>query len=534
MLAGAVFLIGLAFALYTGHAWEDWFITYRASKNLALGNGLVFTVGERVHSFTSPLGTLIPAFLSFVTANRSDDLVLWLFRGVGCGLLALSAMMLVRVARTHEMPSFATVIMLGLFAVDARIIDFSINGMETAFMVFFLVALLYLHSSVVCGIGLKLGLVWAGLMWTRPDSFVYIGAFALGCLLFKPEIPHFRTRFEMAKIFGAAGVLAAVFYAPWIIWAWSYYGSPIPNTIVAKGLFHAPVYSGLIGKIAAFPIQTVLGQSSVIDTFMPPYYLFNGWPKWLVFTGKIAGLLCTWYWCMPGVRPFGRAVSFAVCLVHIYLTLIVVEVAPWYVPSVTLLSIVVLGQIAWQMSEILEHATGQIAGVNVRTLRALLYSGGGLVLLASLLMTLVVGYQVKVQQHVIEDLHRRKIGLWLREHASSGTDRVFLECLGYIGFYSQLKMLDFPGLSSPEVVAARRRFATNDYAVLIAALRPEWLVLRPSEIQSIHERMPALLSADYRQVKIFDVEADVVLCPFGPVRRSLEFDKTFVVFRIVT
>ena len=32
-----------------------------------------------------------------------------------------------------------------------------------------------------------------------------------------------------------------------------------------------------------------------------------------------------------------------------------------------------------------------------------------------------------------------------------------MECLGYIGFFSGLKTLDIPGMSSPEVVASRRK-----------------------------------------------------------------------------
>src|SRR5690349_11265175 len=47
------FLLPLAFAGFTGHAWEDYFITLRSSRNLVEGHGLVFNPGERVHTFTS-------------------------------------------------------------------------------------------------------------------------------------------------------------------------------------------------------------------------------------------------------------------------------------------------------------------------------------------------------------------------------------------------------------------------------------------------------------------------------------------------
>ena len=57
----AALLLALGYALATDRVWEDYYITWKSSKNLAEGNGLVFHPGERVHTFTSPLGVLLPA-----------------------------------------------------------------------------------------------------------------------------------------------------------------------------------------------------------------------------------------------------------------------------------------------------------------------------------------------------------------------------------------------------------------------------------------------------------------------------------------
>ena len=88
------FLIALLFAAYAQHAWEDYYITFRSSKNLVQGHGLVFTPGERVHSFTSPLGVLLPALASGLTGGASDQAALWLFRLMGAGALAGAATLL--------------------------------------------------------------------------------------------------------------------------------------------------------------------------------------------------------------------------------------------------------------------------------------------------------------------------------------------------------------------------------------------------------------------------------------------------------
>jgi hypothetical protein len=118
---------------------------------------------------------------------------------------------------------------------------------------------------------------------------------------------------------------------------------------------------------------------------------------------------------------------------------------------------------------------------------------------------------------------------WLQEHAASPQDTVFLESLGYIGYFSQLKTYDFPGLSSPEVVAARRKVG-DDWARIVRLLKHSWLVLRPSEIRWIQSNDPTLLEKDYFAAKVFDVGQ--ALQPYAklPGMAALGIDQTFVVF----
>jgi hypothetical protein len=140
-----------------------------------------------------------------------------------------------------------------------------------------------------------------------------------------------------------------------------------------------------------------------------------------------------------------------------------------------------------------------------------------------------VAWQMRTQQTLIEYGQRREIGRWLRAQAAAG-DRVYLEPLGYIGYYSGLKMLDYPGLASPEVVASRRA-GNRPHAQIIAALRPEWLVLRPDQVQGILAERPGLLQQDYHLVRLFDVAAQVNAVACLPGRGYLQFDARFLVFR---
>ena len=68
LVFGLVFLLALGWALVTSHVWEDYYITYRSSKNLATGHGLVFNHGERLH-------TLIENHARYTGSIRARDIL---------------------------------------------------------------------------------------------------------------------------------------------------------------------------------------------------------------------------------------------------------------------------------------------------------------------------------------------------------------------------------------------------------------------------------------------------------------------------
>ena len=92
-------------------------------------------------------------------------------------------------------------------------------------------------------------------------------------------------------------------------------------------------------------------------------------------------------------------------------------------------------------------------------------------------------------------------------------------------------MLDFPGLSAPEVVAAEKRLKSTNWAKLIPELRPDWLVLRPMEAGWIQSLTPRLLTEAYSAVKVFDASERVAAYHWLPGRGYLEYDKKFIVFK---
>ncbi|SDT91921.1 hypothetical protein SAMN05444156_0739 [Verrucomicrobium sp. GAS474] len=569
---GAFFLFALLpllFALYTGNVWEDYYITYRSSQNLATGHGLVFQQGERVQTFTSPLGVLLPALCSVVTGTTHDDAALWLFRLISASALGVAGVFLYRMLRHHGVPRVPLWIGLLLVALDAKTAAFDTNGMENGFLLAFLLFSCW-ALTVPARSGrpwLWIGLSWAGIMWSRPDGFIYGGAPAAAVLLFGSGIAAGRAggRLWLLRQYALALGLAVAIYLPWFIGSWAYYGTPVSNTIAAKGVnLHWSFLEKLAGKHEATPVaveapapapapalsvpastSAPVSSPTMAPTggpeapahrsflqlahlnrlhfdalgliYAPIYVQAGGWPEaarcWAWALVILGGLPLV----LPGMARTTRAAAAAFLIVAAYYCYMP-HASPWYLPTGAW-----LGYLSLLLGVIdLYYRTGL-------TRRLTWCAAAAVGIGAQLFLFAAASAQLRVQQHAIELGVRTPIGHWLKENAQSPSETVFLEPLGYIGYYSQLKMVDFPGLSAPEVVALRRRLHTDNWAVLIGALKPTWLVLRPAEVTMLNGDDAALLPA-YHAVKTFDAGAEIAAARiYG--KGYLECDQTFIVFR---
>ncbi|HEV2695711.1 MAG TPA: hypothetical protein VG347_22680 [Verrucomicrobiae bacterium] len=536
-IAGLVFIVGLAFAIFTQHIWEDYWITFRASKNLATGHGLVFTPGERLHTFTSPLGTLLPALFYLLTGNHSDLVALWMLRIVSLVALGGGMVLLYQTLRFLQVGAFATGLSLALIGLDAKIIDFTINGMETGLLILFLA--LTIHGLFVAGPRqiLRLGTGWAGLMWTRPDGCVYIAVLAAGSFFLLSNFSNRTTAGTSTagwlKTFFRAAAVCTVLYLPWFVWAWWYYGSPIPHTIVAKGATQPPLhFSDLISSLVVFPHDILLYYgTSLPATFLPGYSGYGGWTDAYTETALLLSSVAALTWLIPLLRPQTRVISLGYFLGNFYLTGILKYAPPWYLPAVGVLGYLTLGLLFDQLLGLALKLPqlGWNRGWFSR-LPEILRASAAVLVLGQITATICVARQLQVQQAVIEDGLREPIGLWLHDHAQTPRDTVMLEPLGYIGYYSGLKMLDFPGLASREMAAARKRLGLAGQNQIYRELKPDWLVLRPAEAQSGIFVETEGLQRDYEQVQVFDATAKIKAINWLPGRSYLMFDQTFLIY----
>jgi len=522
--------VALAFAAYTNHVWEDYYITWRSSKNLATGHGLVFNHGDRLHTFTSPLGVLLPAVASLLTFNCSDAAALWIFRLMSCAALGGAALLFASLARRQAYGKIATAFIIALLALDSKTIDFAINGMETAFLMLFLAYALWAHLTPGPRQWLHLGGAWAALMWTRPDSFIYIGLIAAGFWLFNEPARTGRRRGEMIALFFRAGLVTVALYAPWLLFTWAYYGTPVPHTITAKsGIGDPRTVAGLLHTLVYEPFNAWKPGSSMEGTFLPAYYVIGYWPNYIIQIARALAVGCSLVWLLPFLRVETRTASFAFFGAHVYLAYYPYFPFPWYLPSTTLLALFTLGSLVaqgataatgWQAAHPNSARPGQWRGF-AAVLLFLTVAGSGW-------LTWQSARTFAAQQKYIEDGGRRKIGEWLRTHARPG-DAVFMEPLGYIGYFSGLKTYDFPGMSSREMVEARKTTAGLSWARLIATLKPQWVVLRPHEVQRVRDDDAELLDGRYALAAEFSVADEIAaLDVYG--RAYLEHDARFAVY----
>jgi len=497
------------FVAHTHQVWEDFYITFRHTENLVKGNGLVYEPGQRVHGFTSVFNTLVPAVPLMVFGTLEASLFVYRL----CSLIVLLAgLAMLGRDLVGRLRVGWTELLFGalLVATSVKIIFFTMNGQEAGFLVgFFALVLGAALRFEEPGAWRAMGLGWAGLLYTRPDTPLYIALVAVIAW-------SVRRGSNRGFIIGIlrAGALATVCYGPWFAFAWAYYGTPVPHTVLAKAADSMLVGGSSLGTFSAISGNFVFIAGEIFG----PIYGLGSWPEWLGWGAVLGGLLTAVVWVMPVPDRFARSCSFALFLILFYQCWLRVQrdAYPWYFGPATLLAIIVAGRVAAMMWS-----------RRVWWMRAATAAFSGGLLAVSATIFVLSHTQIRIQQTEVEENTRKAIGLWLAENAAPG-DSVYLEPIGYIGYYSRLKILDFPGLVSPEVVKARREQKAG-FHELPAILKPKWIVARSNEIAGFQAIQAVARS--YEVAKVFDRKKEVARYGSYPGYHTAQYDSWFVVLR---
>jgi hypothetical protein len=233
---------------------DDAYITFRYAQNLAAGNGLVFNPGEAVLGTTTPLYTLILACLSSSLKTGNLPQVAWVLNALlDAGGAALVFWIGKRAAGANRSGTFTGLAASLLWAAAPFSVTFAIGGLETSLVITLLLAAFAFYLSgrdSWAAAALALGTL------ARPDVLVaaatvfgFMGLRWLRAVLRRPDDGN-QGRASFPWRPAATFVLILL---PWIVYATSTYGSPLPNSLSAKAVaYHIPREAALVRLLQHF------------------------------------------------------------------------------------------------------------------------------------------------------------------------------------------------------------------------------------------------------------------------------------------
>jgi hypothetical protein len=479
-MAGAV-AARLVFWAVTNRMFDDGLTTITHARNVPLGLGLIHHPGEgHVHGFTSALGVLIPLVGELIR------------EGTGMLAIRLASLVAVCVALAYarflckdlRIGPFPTAFLLAYLAFDQNMIFFGMSGMETQVAVAILLAGIY-HvrraDFVVAG-------VWLGLApLVRPEFVLWLAP----ALIYLAYVNLRRA--------ALSGGIAAAVVAPWVLFTTLYYGSPIPNTIVAKSNANPIpplVNGGSIGPWFDWLLTQISGHVVILIYHLQPFR--EVWsaaatpiPSPVLIGVAIAvlyffvlGLMAVR--SMPDMWP--AAGFLALFFAYRIYFIPAINYYEWYLPPFLAVLMIVVSLGMQRMSVSLPAVPRTTA----------------VVLSIAFAIHMPFSFAVDRQLQSIDDQVRTKVALYLKSNVQPGQS-VVSESAGYIGFYGGVKLYDYPGLTSKTSVRALQALPPKERDIphLIAAVNPDWLVLRPWELDALRAEFPDLASR-YQVAQVFE------------------------------
>jgi arabinofuranosyltransferase len=225
--------------LYFHNVCDDSLISMQYARNLAMGNGLVFNLGERVEGYTNFLWILLIAPIFSLSRLLSLDFVRVAVQ-FSIIIAAVDVMLVVVVGRILWKRSLLPLIAaVGFCIFDNDYTVWAIQALESHLVIFWTLLAVLLwqqHRSVWLGITL------ACLVMSRPDSVLFVAillgndALAVGLGLFrkKDRLPGGEDNATSLTEFITTLSVFVFLFGGYFLWRYSYYGYLLPNTYYLK------------------------------------------------------------------------------------------------------------------------------------------------------------------------------------------------------------------------------------------------------------------------------------------------------------
>ncbi|MEW6742675.1 MAG: hypothetical protein AB1486_07935 [Planctomycetota bacterium] len=421
---------------------DDAYISLRYAENIARGHGIVWNPGERIQGASTPLYVLLLAALRWL--GLPSDLA-----ARGIGLLAGIATCYLSGLLVRSLAGLAAgAVAILVLVTHPHLSAAFLSGMETTCVTAVLTGmLLALHLGQTRQLGYALGV----LALLRLDGVAAVAASGLRFL----RDPRSLLRAAL-QVLGLA--------LPWFVFAWIYFGSPLPHSVAAKAVLPVSPTANLElwwASLFKIPPGAWVSAPALLGLL-------------LLFLKKRG--LALWVLAYATVYVGGYTIS----RVHLW---------PWYVAPIHVLSVIlavfgIVGAVRLMQSNAAQRSLLRQAWIPA-TVAALL-------VLPQLLTVERLRWRMEEGDTIMRSYFA--VADYLNEVAPQGS-RIYVGEVGAVGYkLLDHHVIDSSGINSPEMVAltatvaerrnqADRERLTDDAEIelqeeAVRCFEPDWITSR--------------------------------------------------------
>jgi hypothetical protein len=431
-------LVGyLVFVASSNWVYDDPFITYRYAQNLAHGYGFVYNLNQPTLSTTTPLFTLLLASVSPFWNDIPN-----LAKLIGAISLALGGILLWELAQTWRTPivGWTSLVLYPFFP----LLLLTVGSEEPLFLAFCLTALVF-YARHRYDLSLTFTAL-AGL--TRPDGLLLAGVLVFEFLVRKRVPVPWKGFFTFLCIISA-----------WFIFAWGYFDSPIPITLIAKQ------HQGMLGISQSFA-----------ERFLPLFSIYTGRAAIIL---ALCGMLFAFWrsrrWTLLFIWAILYFVSYSMLGVSGY---------HWYYGPLDAVFIVAIGLgihatnsgLAWVLRN---FSHPKIRKDHLRYAMIVL-------LITPITVKQAFGFRDFLGLSDPRYPVYRAAGEWLSSNTPRDIQVGAFET-GILGYYAHRTMIEFAGLLQSDIANQLGRDASYEQAAdwAVAHYKPEYLVLQKDKFPGL-------------------------------------------------
>jgi hypothetical protein len=442
-VAAAAVIAVAAWVAYAGgfYSYDDAFITYRMSANLAAGHGFVYNPGEWHLGSTAALYGLILGALGWLFG---PDRIPVLSGAISCASMLATGLILPALGAGAEDAAAGrrAGVAAGLLYVASPLLFVTFGG-EMPFLLALVAGAFLAESRGRFALAAVLAALAAV---TRPDGVLAIAAVLATMAIRRRRLPW------------REGLIAVAVLLPFLGLAWHAYGSPLPSTLQAK---LAQRDSGLWGTFGR----------GLVDWLR--LFLWDSTRPNLGFAPVTPPTL--WLWIVVGAIPLWRLRAFLPLLAWTAVftgayTLLRAPFYHWYAAPPAL-GLCILGGagLAWAIERVIAVTASRVAPRWPPVLTAA-------VIVAAIAISLPPLAALPRTSRLNDNVQLYiETGRWLAERTPPRSRVGYYE-IGYIGFYGHRPMIDALGLIDPSIAPAVR---VHDFARAFRVARPDYILEKP-------------------------------------------------------